>query len=245
MSKIKVFIATATLDERCDGMGGEVFLQLSYILRLLVAAICGSVIGYERNSRMKEAGIRTHFIVAIGAALIMLVSKYGFQDILLPSKIVLDPSRTAAQVVSGVGFLGAGIIFMHRQTIRGLTTAAGIWATAGIGLAVGAGFYTVGIAATVIILAGQILLHGRIKWLSSPITELITLQIANQPGVIQKVREILEKENVVILNFKAKENKDSEELTDVKIAIRVLESYDITNLLCILQDDPNVRSVEF
>ncbi|KJZ82690.1 MgtC/SapB family protein, partial [Clostridium sp. IBUN13A] len=99
-------------------------IQLDYLLRLFIAAVCGMAIGYERKNRMKEAGIRTHFIVAIGAALIMIISKYGFQDQIGWPNMSLDPSRIAAQVVTGVGFLGAGVIFMQKQTIVGLTTAA-------------------------------------------------------------------------------------------------------------------------
>lgn len=132
-------------------------IQLDYLLRLFIAAVCGMAIGYERKNRMKEAGIRTHFIVAIGAALIMIISKYGFQDQIGWPNMSLDPSRIAAQVVTGVGFLGAGVIFMQKQTIVGLTTAAGVWVTAAIGLSIGSGLYFVGIAATVITILGQIL----------------------------------------------------------------------------------------
>lgn len=102
--------------------------QMEFLVRILLAGICGGIIGYERKSRNKEAGIRTHLIVASGAALIMIVSKYGFTDILGDKGIALDPSRIAAQIVTGVGFLGAGMIFMRKNTISGLTTAAGIWA---------------------------------------------------------------------------------------------------------------------
>jgi putative Mg2+ transporter-C (MgtC) family protein len=146
----------------------SLFIQLDYLLRLFIAALCGVAIGLERKNRMKEAGIRTHFIVALGSSLIMIVSKYGFKDQIGWQNLALDPSRIAAQVVTGVGFLGAGIIFMDKETIKGLTTAAGIWATAGIGLAIGSGLYLVGVVATVIVIVGQILLHCKIKWLSSP-----------------------------------------------------------------------------
>ncbi|WP_243283093.1 MgtC/SapB family protein [Clostridium beijerinckii] len=114
-------------------------MQLDYLLRLFIAAICGMAIGYERKNRMKEAGIRTHFIVAIGAALIMIISKYGFQDQIGWLNMSLDPSRIAAQVVTGVGFLGAGIIFYAKTNNSRINTAAGVWATAAIGLAIGSG----------------------------------------------------------------------------------------------------------
>ena len=102
------------------------------------------VIGLDREYRAKEAGYRTHFLVSLGSALIMIVSQYGFQQIIQESSVSLDPSRVAAQVVSGIGFIGAGTIIIQKQFVRGLTTAAGIWATAGIGLAIGAGMYGIG-----------------------------------------------------------------------------------------------------
>ena len=123
-------------------------LNFDFVLRLLVAGILGAIIGLDREYRAKEAGYRTHFLVSLGSALIMIVSQYGFQDIIKESSVTLDPSRVAAQVVSGIGFIGAGTIIFQKQIVRGLTTAAGLWATAGIGLAVGAGMYVIGIANT-------------------------------------------------------------------------------------------------
>jgi putative Mg2+ transporter-C (MgtC) family protein len=122
------------------------------IIRLVLSGVLGGLIGFERRSHFKEAGLRTHFVVAVGSALIMLVSKYGFTDLLYTNAISVDPSRIAAQVVSGIGFLGAGTIIVEHQFVRGLTTAAGLWATAGIGIAIGAGMYIPGISATVLIL---------------------------------------------------------------------------------------------
>lgn len=130
-----------------------VFTELEFFFRILIAGICGGLIGYERNNRLKEAGIRTHLIVALAAALIMVVSKYGFSDVTTLKGVALDPSRIAAQIVTGVGFLGAGMIFVRNQTISGLTTAAGVWATAGIGMTIGAGLYFLGVAATLLIVA--------------------------------------------------------------------------------------------
>ena len=125
-----------------------------FTLRLFVAGIMGILIGLEREYRAKEAGYRTHFLVAVGSALLMIVSQYGFEAVLERDLVRLDPSRIAAQVVSGIGFIGAGTIILQKQIVRGLTTAAGIWATSGIGLAVGAGMYGIGVAATVLVLLG-------------------------------------------------------------------------------------------
>lgn len=115
---------------------GQTALQLG---ELALALVLSSLIGLEREFRMKSAGLRTHTLVGVAAALIMLVSKYGFTDVISKYTIVLDPSRVAAQIVSGIGFIGGGLIFVHRDIVRGLTTAAVIWLTAAVGMACGAG----------------------------------------------------------------------------------------------------------
>ncbi len=115
------------------------------LLRIALAGLLGGVIGIERQLRAKEAGLRTHILVGIGSALFMIISKYGFGDILPESHVALDPSRIAAQVVSGMGFLGAGTIIIQKQIVKGLTTAAGMWVTAAIGLVIGSGLYEIGL----------------------------------------------------------------------------------------------------
>ena len=129
----------------------DLLSQMELLLRIVIAACIGYVIGYERKNREKAAGMRTHAIVCMGAALIMVVSKYGFSDI--PE---WDASRVAAQIVSGVGFLGAGVIFIRNNSVSGLTTAAGLWAAAIIGLAIGGGFYEGGLCGTVIVLLAEL-----------------------------------------------------------------------------------------
>ena len=115
--------------------------------RLALAAALGMVIGIERTYRAKTAGIRTHFLVALGSALFMIVSRYGFEG-------TGDPGRVAAQIVSGIGFLGAGTIIMQKHVVHGLTTAAGMWVAAGIGMASAAGLYSVAVISTVLALIG-------------------------------------------------------------------------------------------
>jgi putative Mg2+ transporter-C (MgtC) family protein len=122
------------------------------IIRLLTAAILGSIIGFERERLLWAAGIRTHMVVCVGACLIMIVSAFGFGDSLTSKNVVLDPSRVAAQVVSGIGFLGAGAILARGEIVRGLTTAASIWTVAAIGLAVGGGLYFAAAVSTVVII---------------------------------------------------------------------------------------------
>ena len=138
---------------------------LDFCGRLLLSCLLGGIIGYERSKRFKEAGIRTHIIVCCGAALLMIVSKYGFADLTAPGGGDFngvrgaDPARVAAQVVSGISFLGAGVIFKNGGTIKGLTTAAMLWFTAGIGLAVGAGMIWIAVVGTLLVCSLQMLLH--------------------------------------------------------------------------------------
>jgi putative Mg2+ transporter-C (MgtC) family protein len=122
------------------------------LLRLGTAALLGSLIGLERQRHDHAAGLRTHMLVSVGSALVMIVSAYGFDAVLQPGKIALDPSRVAAQVVSGIGFLGAGTIVVRKLSIHGLTTAASVWAVAAVGLASGGALYMAAMAATTIML---------------------------------------------------------------------------------------------
>ncbi|AJJ61576.1 MgtC/SapB family protein [Yersinia aldovae] len=122
------------------------------LLRIALAGALGGLIGIERQLRAKEAGLRTHILVGIGSAMFMIVSKYGFEDLLILEHVSFDPSRVAAQVVSGMGFLGAGTIMIQKQMVKGLTTAAGMWVTAAIGLVIGSGLYEIGIYGTLMTL---------------------------------------------------------------------------------------------
>lgn len=122
------------------------------IFRLVLAAVLGSVVGLDRERLYWAAGLRTHMLVCLGSALFMIVSSFGFMDVLEHSHVTLDPSRVAAQVVSGIGFLGAGTIMFRRDAIRGLTTAASLWAVAAVGLAVGGGMYLSALFSTLLII---------------------------------------------------------------------------------------------
>ena len=122
------------------------------IVRLALAALLGSAVGLERERLERGAGLRTHMLVAVGAAVFMLVSAFGFADVLGHQNVVLDPSRVAAQVVSGIGFIGAGTIILRKEIVHGLTTAASLWAVAAIGLATGGGLYLAAVAATFVVL---------------------------------------------------------------------------------------------
>lgn len=180
-----------------------VTIELECFLRILMASLCGCMIGYERTRRLKEAGVRTHCVVACGAALMMVVSKYGFSDIIqngvyLYGSDGADASRIAAQVVSGVGFLGAGVIFRTGTSVKGLTTAAGIWATSAVGLAFGAGLYLIGWLTTIFIVAIQFLMHRLNIGADAYTSQNISLQFHDCPQVREQLFTMLEERGALI-----------------------------------------------
>ena len=178
-----------------------------FVLRLFVAGMMGVVIGLEREYRSKEAGYRTHFMVALGSALMMIVSQYGFDDVLKTDLVRLDPSRVAAQVVSGIGFIGAGtIVLLHKQIVRGLTTAAGIWATAGIGLAIGSGMYVVGTTATVLVLLGLEVLSFLFKKLG--LRSMLLEFSCPSKEVLKNIISLFGSKGGVIVSYEMEEKMD-------------------------------------
>jgi putative Mg2+ transporter-C (MgtC) family protein len=187
--------------------------------RLLIAALLGSVIGFERERLNWAAGLRTHMLVCVGSALIMLVSAFGFADVLGQKNVVLDPSRVAAQVVSGIGFLGAGSILLRGEIVRGLTTAASLWSVAGIGLAVGGGMYTAAIGATVIIL---IILAG-MKPLERRITvrqaRSIQLLVARGTVSLDTLHGALGSGSVRVKQFIVQQSEEGPEFDDIQISL--------------------------
>ena len=134
--------------------------QLPYLFRILLACLCGGIIGIERQLRTKVAGTRTHIMIALAAALMMLISKYGFADVLGAEGVSWDVSRVAAGIITGLGILGGGLVFIGKQGyVSGITTAAGVWVTVGIGMAMGAGMYGIGIVTTILVVSIQTLFH--------------------------------------------------------------------------------------
>ena len=175
--------------------------HVNMIFRMLVSCLCGMIIGFERENRAKEAGIRTHCIVACASAMMMIISKYGFEDLIqayTSADVRLDPSRMAQGIVTGVGFLGAGTIYVQRSNIRGLTTAAGLWATCGIGMAIGGGMYTIGFSATLIILVAQILLHRSGKFMASHKSKYIKIYGIETPDFQQQTTALLNQMQVKV-----------------------------------------------
>lgn len=217
--------------------------ELLYFVRVVAAALCGVVIGYERKNRAKEAGIRTHCIVACAAALMMITSKYAFFDLLdLGLDIKLDPSRVASTIVSGVGFLGAGMIFVQKQTIKGLTTAAGIWATAGIGMAIGAGMYIIGFLVTAFIVFAQIVLHRNNRFLSAPHTKRLHIKRVTEKGYQEKIMGLLKNMNIDIEEINVSYNS-TDELFDYSMVIELPPMLNEEQLLSKIEYDTSIKSM--
>ena len=183
----------------------ELWVQVEYLVRIFVAACLGLLIGSERKNRNKSAGIRTHVIVALGAALIMVVSKYGFMDV-----EKADAARVAAQVVSGIGFLGAGVIFVRNNLVNGLTTAAGIWATAGVGLALGSGMYVVGISSALLVLFIQFVMHRIAYFADVASGGLIRMTLVKREGIVQSMEDYLQREKLSVISVKINKTKKDE-----------------------------------
>ncbi len=194
-------------------------IHWEWYVRILIAVLCGGLIGDERRNRNKEAGIRTHSIIALSAALIMIVSKYGFDDV-----ESYDAARMAAQVVSGVGFLGAGIIFIRHGAVSGLTTAAGMWATAGVGCCIGAGLYDIGIISTLCVIGLQSLFHrGALRRFTNQ-GQLIQMEIEQNPDALSDIQDTLRDYKVSVLSMSVKVIGDG--LLSVEIDGMATESFD-------------------
>ena len=170
--------------EWLDVLKSTVF-QSRILLDILLSAILGFCIGMERKMRSKEAGIRTHTIVCIGSALFMVISKYGFGS-------EADSARVAAQIVAGIGFLGAGIIVYRQHEVHGLTTAAGVWATAGVGMACGAQLYVLAIGAALLMVGAQWLLHRNWKIFKQKRYYSINIVFKQTSNEREKIKEIFD-----------------------------------------------------
>lgn len=219
--------------------------QFEYVFRLLAAGICGASIGLERKNRLKEAGIRTHLIVSLASALMMMISKYGFYDVLANNfngSIKLDPSRIAAGIVSGVGFLGTGMILIRNKSISGLTTAAGIWATMGVGMAIGSGMYVLGLCATMIIIIAQILLHRDMNWMKMPLLESVVVRIHNDAESIAFLQRQLDSRQIQVLNLKV--DKEENQIIQVGLTVKCPSTMGILQLASLFEDSPYLQSLE-
>lgn len=219
---------------------------VEYTVRIVLACVCGALIGFERTKRFKEAGLRTHIIVCLAAALLMIVSKYGFSDLVNGSEYLYgthgaDPARIAAQVISGISFLGAGIIFHNNNSIRGLTTAAGIWATAGIGLALGAGMYYLGIVVTIIVAVVQLFLYKHLIGADGLKTNQINFTVTNNEEVRKAVKDYFNSLNLEIMESRIE--YDSQGYANYNITVRTNRQISIEEVNEILVSKGDVKNI--
>ena len=214
------------------------------LLRILVAGCCGALIGLERGIRQKEAGIRTHSIVALGAALLMIISKYAFGDMGVGDEFFFgtkgaDPTRVASQAITAIAFLGAGVIYRHGNVVKGLTTAAGVWATAAIGLAIGAGLYTIGVSAAVLVLLINICLHKWLVRLESLATTVFTVTMNDTPEVMDRLRVQLADHKMQVQRMDVKRKGDG--MIRANIVVRIPKNTALNDLLLFLNENEDVK----
>jgi len=202
------------------------------ILRLTVACVLAFAVGIDREYRAKDAGLKTHFLVALGSALFMIISRYGFGN-----STQVDFSRVAAQVVSGIGFIGAGTIIFQKQIVRGLTTAASLWATSGIGMAAGAGLYAIAVAATLLTLFGLEAFGYIFKKIGG--RRIYISILINNKQTAQTVYEELKKVGYQILSYDLSK-LDRTDGYRVEIVVRSLVGNDEEGFIEILHTNPDI-----
>ncbi len=222
-----------------------ILFKAEMLLRIIIATVCGIAIGYERKSRGKGAGLRTHAIVAISACLMTIISQYGLEDFFNEFQnnsveLKLDPTRIAAQIVSGIGFLGAGMIFIQKNVVTGLTTAAGIWATAGIGMAIGAGMYFLGISCVVIMVLVQVILHKNLKFLHVPTEHELSFVTVGTDDALEKLLDAISEFDVTILGLEYKDNGAG--FFEILITVQENKELDRLKLLSALSKEKYMKS---
>ena len=193
---------------------------------LALALLLTALIGLEREMRLKDAGLRTHTVVGVGAALFMLVSKYAFYDVVQPGHVLLDPSRVAAQIVSGIGFLGAGLIFVRRDAVRGLTTAATIWLCAAVGTAAGGGLWLIALVATAMYLLVAILFPylTRVLPRSSTAISVVRIRYPDGRGMLRQLLQMASSQGfgideVMVAEAQPTFRKDGQPIVEVGLRV--------------------------
>ncbi len=220
----------------------EILGQLGLFLRVLLAGVCGFVIGLERRGRMKSAGPRTHLLVCAASALMMLVSKYGFFDMFAYEAVKLDPSRVASNIITGITFMGAGLIFVHKREVTGVTTAAGLWATVGVGMALGAGMYVLGVASCVLIVLFQVLLHSNLRIFREPRVCAASITTDGKTTCFTELCEMLELYGIDMLEPKIK--RDENGAMEIKFTARIAANVNMQALMQSISELPGVLRVQ-
>lgn len=210
------------------------------IFEILLSVLLGAIIGFQREEQSKNAGLKTHILVALGSTTIMIISKYGFFDVLKHSSVVLDPSRISAQIVGGLGFICAGIIFLNHDVVSGLTTSVGIWNTAAIGMAVGAGMYTLAIITTIILF---IVLQFISKYTYHYFQSHINLFITTYES-IDEINQYYQMEDPAFKNIKIKIFKISDDTTSFVMSFTISNQEKLRAFYQQLRNSPKVVSVE-
>lgn len=184
-------------------MGEYLMEQMPFLFRIFLACLCGGVIGIERQLRTKVVGTRTHVIIALAASMMMIISKYGFFDVLGAEGVSVDVSRVAAGIITGIGILGGGLVFIGKQGyVSGITTAAGVWVTVAVGMAVGAGMYGIGIVATVLVVTIQTLFHKNL-WVAKQATRVrVIFLIPSEKKCFERISKELDGYNLCMDQFK-------------------------------------------
>jgi putative Mg2+ transporter-C (MgtC) family protein len=221
---------------------GQGWVQL---WELFTALVLSSLIGLERELKQKAAGLRTHTLVGLGSALFMLVSKYGFTDLLGAGGVSFDPSRVAAQIVSGIGFVGGGLIFVRRDVVRGLTTAAVVWVTAAIGMACGAGLPLLAVAVTVahfLVLYGYPQLMKLAGRRQAPSASL-RLRYLDGRGVLREILRASTQLGFSVLEVDTEPHVEEDETTSIALLLRVSGRPPVHELISLLSEVDGVRSV--
>lgn len=221
----------------------EFYTELIYLGRIVLACFCGSVIGIERQNRSKIVGIRTHLMVAMASSLMMIISKYGFMDVVGMEGISCDASRVAAGIISGIGILGGGLILIEKQgMVRGMTTAAGMWVTVGIGMAIGAGMLFIGLTSTIIVVMCQWLLHKDIPILKEAGKGQLDLLISCKENDLFTLEQEMLKYKIKIDRMKY-EQKDKK-MVHVKLFVTVPKEYGRNDLFKIFNSIEQIYSFE-
>lgn len=219
----------------------DLMFYADMILRLVLSTVFGGLVGLERKRRKKEAGIRTHAMVALGSAIFAIVSKYGFIDIIYISGASVDISRVAANVVTGVCFLGAGMIFIKNRSITGLTTAAGIWAVSAIGLGVGCGMYFLGFVSTIVIVIIQFLLYKPLYRLEGPSTREMSCVIEDYKTNLPDFDKCLKQLDPTVYYCSLVKNQDGSMTLQFKIKVRQAGSEE--NIFTFFHAHDYIRSI--
>ncbi|MEU7817366.1 MgtC/SapB family protein [Pseudonocardia sp. NPDC049154] len=219
--------------------------QWSLVLPVLLALVLTTVIGLEREAGAKSAGLRTHTLVGVGAAVFMLVSKYGFGDLLGTEHVALDPSRIGAQIVSGIGFIGGGLIFVRQDVVRGLTTAATVWLAAGIGTACGAGLPVLAVAATAghFVVTRGLLPLARATQRHRRDPPVLRLRYADGRGILRTVLQLCTRRGWAVQDLAiARESVSDDGARVAAVTLRLAGRGDLTALAGELAEVEGVRS---